>query len=476
MEQNLLKNNMYGRVEIVEPPRIVHHITPVKDALVRKEAGLLNFGGLSTLGIGKVGDDEYRSYLSFNIKEVPIERNIDEATLVLSSITETTEEFVLEIYETDNIWAEHTIRWDYKPEELYNHVATHTVYPGNRKIEIDLKEYFNEWYQSREERSFVIIAKYQSKHASILDLGSRESFNPPILRVAYYEIPPNAGVTHLNASSIIKINEKDELDAHVNIESQFVANDLPAMTLFPKKEHDTEIPARTHIILRGLGEADAYAYFEAKHRDTEIDVYNYLRAYGFKDIDMNAIFEKKERLSEIDIGMILRAHGNLDLESNLVFVKKENANDLKAVAYLKGYNESTLEAKALFENKEKSDDLDVSVRLRAYEASDLETFLVLEEKERESELETDLFLRAYGETMLDADAFLPVKHKAAELDIHAIFEEKENILELPANAIVRIRWADELESKVTIAYRGSSEIESTVKIAEPNNGSYAFII
>ncbi|MCY7866137.1 DNRLRE domain-containing protein [Bacillus spizizenii] len=426
-------NRFFAKMDVVPPPYITHELEPVKDSLVRRSAPHVNYGNSSSLAIGRTDtkEEEFQTYMGYSLESVPVDEEIDDAKLVLS-LLDPVKDLEVFIYETSDDWMEKTIRWENK-KELGSLIYQGTVSTDkDKKLEIVLTEYVTDWYLGdREPRSMVIVV--QDSEGDPIYFGSRESYNPPLLKVSYYKIPPNAGVYYLDADAVIAVRDDDTLKAEVDIDSDFKANDMDAEAEFEPKNGDTEIDADVLVSISELSELLSDTEFEAKYLETDMDVDMYLRSFEVRDLDAFADIEQKADVSELIVDMVIAVHDETEMDADFEFENKYVGHHLDTELLLRAYGLSEIRASALFDNK--------------YQGN---------------QINADVEIRSYGDLEMDADAQFEAKTGDIEIDASAEFFEKEAFDLLRVNLLLAIRWAAELEVEVDVQSNGSK--------------SYAFIL
>jgi len=426
-------NRFFGTMDIVPPPYITHDLEPLKDSLVRKKAPIVNYGDSSSLTIGQseAEREEFETYMGFSLESVPVEEEIDDARLVLS-LKESYGPLTVKVFEADDDWFERTVRWENRPE-IGEQIYQETVTPNkNRQLELDLTSYVTDWYLGGgEQRSFAVVLETETDE--IVYFSSKESSFPPLLKVSYYKIPPNAGVYYMDADVLVSLRDHSELNAYADIVSQFVVGELPVDIEFPAKPGDLEMDADVLVSVVDISDLLVDLDFEAKHQVLEMDADIYVRGFSYWDIDAQALMEKKQLDSELDVDLVIKIHDQSELEADLEI-----------------------------EIKWMEDELDVDMLLRAYGFSDIDADVGFENKYNGHQIDADVEIRSYGDSDMLAEVEFVAKTGDIEIPADAEFFVKEAFDELRSNMILSIRWASELDV----------DLEVEVK----RKGTYAFFL
>ncbi len=167
---------MRGFIDIVQPPKKVKRVYPVKDSVVRQSAPTINYGNSQQMLAGEVAEGKFISYLGFDL-QLPDNIDIESIKLVLYKQYDTSKRFLMGLYETSNDWEEYDITWDFRPlEEIY--VTQFSVPIKSEKVEVDLTDFG--WVDGK--KSFIIRPRNYNM-SELTAFGTRESLNPPYIEV-----------------------------------------------------------------------------------------------------------------------------------------------------------------------------------------------------------------------------------------------------------------------------------------------------
>ncbi|SNS21415.1 hypothetical protein SAMN05446037_100655 [Anaerovirgula multivorans] len=484
-------NAMYGKVGVVPPPYITDQLSPIKDSLVREFAPHINYGSASSLVAGQAGEGKFKSYLGFSLENLPEDIEVENAKLILTIVSDIESVFDLGLYETSDNWEELTVKWNYMPNEGSN-ITSRMTHLGGGKIEIDLTEYVKEWYNTKENRSFV-IRPINYEESTPAYFGSRESSTPPVLEVSYFKFSDNVGIYHLDTEVTLRATDSSNLDAEVDILSDFNVSDMDAEVEFSAKEDSSDVDADVLVAVTDVAELDTEVEFIATAGGAELDVEVDILLPDYNDIDAEVTISQLSGISEMDAEVVLRVYSDSDLDVEVNLAAKELVSDLDAEVTIGAVALSDLDSEVVFELKELAAELDAEVTLCVYSDSDLDVEVELIATPGEAELDTELYLRVYNFADLDAEVTFEAKESSSEIDAEVSikaygdsdldtevgFESKEGSSKIEAEAeLIATDSFDDLDVEIILRQFWAEELGAEVYLEASIDlgGDYAFII
>ena len=501
-------NVLYGTVDVVEPPLRKHYLTPTKDSLVREHAPHMNYGTSSTLVSGKADEGRFSTYMGFDLDQVPPEQEIESATLRMEVISGTASDFFLSIFNTSNKWSETAIRWDNRPvteERLSRFVA-----PKERGvIEIDLMDFFQEWYDEGGERSLVIQPANYDVSETIY-FWSRESNDPPVLEVTYYEIPGIPGSSRLDSEVTIAVKRDNSLPSTVDVSSNWLGNDLDLSIELESKSGLAEIDAGLVVAIRESEEISLQVELESKHHETEIT--SEIIVPHASSINASVETESKYGTDSIESSVSIMLRDSSGIDSTVDVTEKEAVDFILSSVTVRSPESSDLISEFVIENKGRFSEIGMGLYIKQSEIEEIDSHVELLEKESFTEINATADIREHSfmvssitleekhdyydidmainiKEYVETDARVELVEKNEQTDISGSIElnEKEGHTAILSGLIVRIPWADELDSivDVTRAFELNAHIQLENKYGDSyvnasifidDGGDYAFIM
>jgi hypothetical protein len=221
-------NLMTVNVTILEPPREIEYLSPIKDALIRSENPLVNYGFEQDLIIGNSGIPEVmRTLMQWDISSIPDDMTIEKAEILLHHATSFSTEFAMEVFGVDASWEEGTVNWEIQPGVTVKLSEANSGI-GYTTISIDITDAFTDWYRDTVVNNGVMIKSKIESAYDIVRYFSREGDIPPTLKVTYYDplIRLTIGRSYLDASIISKAFGYNDLSCSVTPKSYDVVDDM----------------------------------------------------------------------------------------------------------------------------------------------------------------------------------------------------------------------------------------------------------
>jgi len=225
-----IKNKMFGTVDIVKTQKITQIIPCLKDAFVRSDQPVLNYGKEKDLLVGYSSsfDGIFRTFMDFNLLRLQKGLIITKATIKATRIS--TDNFIpnLEVYECLNSFDENDITWDNQPPmgTLLETFQGGTSL-GQKYIYCDVTNSIIDWYEGNRFQTGFVFKSSDETYNQYGRTYSRESSFTPILEVEYFNPnPPSYGSAILNSKISVKIPAKNELNCTIIVPEYDFNNDL----------------------------------------------------------------------------------------------------------------------------------------------------------------------------------------------------------------------------------------------------------
>ncbi len=222
-------NRMEGQYDVFGRPRIIKKFIPVRDAFVKEDVPVFNYGRAEILRIGTDSQgNRHRSFLLFDIEDMEPDLFIVNAKLKLKIVNPDYTTDLIEISTSNNKFDEYGITWANQPtRDLFVDIIE--TYPNREEIEVDITDTFMKWYQDLRENNGIILKEFEDVFGKEIAFYSRESGeNSPVLEVEYLD--PNFFIPLKNEIDIyfdVWKRKENRIPIYFDIQSFYRKNDLP---------------------------------------------------------------------------------------------------------------------------------------------------------------------------------------------------------------------------------------------------------
>lgn len=236
-------NRMWALYEVQEPPKLLDVRNPVKDSFTREnpEYQSINYGGNSSLAVGKTADDSYVSYIQFDFSEWNSSYVIIDSKLRLHYSGVIPQNAKLTLSTLSESWSEYGITYLNKPSPVDLMVDEHVNYPNESYIEFEFTDVVVRWIRQIVENRGLQINLINEKDM-YLNFRARESNRPPELLTTYYDARVySAGRSQTLAEIFVWQVGGSEILAEIEVDSVLSNGDMPVEIY----AHRYEVPVDT---------------------------------------------------------------------------------------------------------------------------------------------------------------------------------------------------------------------------------------
>lgn len=230
-------SKMEGEIVLGRPPVLINVYSPVKDAYVNEGVPTLNYGKASILKIGlDTNGKRYRTFMDFNITDIPRNMYIAEATLEITSYDDKDFEH-LELSSALKEYEEYGLTWA-------NQVARDKII-SIEELDKNTKVYkfnvtdivANEWYGKDFLNHGFILKAYDETKQQVKEFLSKESSYSPKLTVKYIDTTTyESGGAKIDAKVHVRENHSGQMGGKVEVHRYDGFNLLPAKVHVLNKE------------------------------------------------------------------------------------------------------------------------------------------------------------------------------------------------------------------------------------------------
>lgn len=496
---------MRGFVDIVQPPKKVKKIYPIKDSVVRQSAPTINYGNSQQMLAGEVAEGKFISYLGFDL-QLPDNIDIESIKLVLYKQYDTSKRFLMGLYETSNDWEEYDITWDFRPlEEIY--VTQFSVPIKSEKVEVDLTDFG--WVDGK--KSFIIRPRNYNM-SELTAFGTRESLNPPYIEVTYYEIVDNANSYSIDSSISVRRKSDRQISANIDVQSDHTYSDLDGVLEITEKYDEVSIGgtitvAETrHVALDGvlsiqkkpqeeeIGSFIVVPYrtflesnIELERKDTKDYLNSSVEIRAFDQQNLNGALNIENKIRDIDLNssIIVKRINSEDLVSSLVIETKCIDTDIESSVVVGRRVNEYLDSSLSLEKKDKKVDLNSIITIQQNDEISLDSLIEIPRYDNNIDIESNLFILYRSD--IDSSIEVPKVDSKNEIDVSIEIPQYVEETSIDSNINVRVFWVDELQSSINVERKFEIDGNLVIKKKDDKNeleaqmyvnigGSYVFIM
>ena len=144
-----------------------------------------NLGGLDHLMVGWNDGGVYRSYLLFNVSNLPANVQIDSAQLLLTPMNSDNQALTMVANVVQQQWDESSITWNAQPINTWQAGAANWNPNQGGQIAVDITPAVQNWYACGGSTNNGIELSADLSVGSYVAFASRKSSDPPILDIKY---------------------------------------------------------------------------------------------------------------------------------------------------------------------------------------------------------------------------------------------------------------------------------------------------
>lgn len=444
------KNKMFGRFDIIERPVDVYELTVTKDSTIREQIPTLNYGQDIAMLVGNSDGEKFRSILSFDLSSLPVGLNFNDfkyAKIHLkNNFIRNTVNVSLFVSEQD--WSEKDVTWSNQPRSGLK-IGDYSISPDAEETVLDISSFFQKWLNGDIPNYGLFIFASDENNSPIVQFGTKESPTPPVLKVGYYKVIPNGGISKLPVSITVRATDFSNLKSKIHVNSQNRSENLPSLLVIHKNKQTAEILSSLTVKVLRESKMASKLLIETKQNDS--------------------ILSSKITVKE-----------NADLFSNLVIENKNARTTLSSTITVRVKGSNLLASTFAIEKKEVKQLLASQMRVKFRE--NLPSTLEITKKRDFSNLRASISVT--GHSLLASKIIIPfkkelkskiyVRHKS---EIRATLQVNSQFL----NAQLKVRGFSEsnLKSSITVRVKRISDLHSRiilVNAGEESNFGFIFII
>lgn len=472
-------NRMWALYEVQEPPVLKAVLNPSKDTFSRSGSShqYINYGSNNTIAVGKHQDEEYISFLEFNLSNWHPQFTVIDAKIRLHYSGIVPDGTILELFSVDEEWSERGLT--HLNEPSYNSIIVNDYinYKDNSYIEIPITDELNAWINRPDlNNGFAIKASNGTVNGTI-DFRSRETHNPPELVVSYYDtrIYSN-GRSQTHAEIFVYSVGENETLAEIEVHSVFgysdmltelyvhryevpVPNDVETEITVSRLKTNSEITISLRDNSEVSSEVSVRSGYMSSTVDTEILVskpYQYVELYVKHQLDLDAEIMIQRRESVDILAEVTTSRKKVDTE---IYVKY--TSNILAEIQIQTFGESntlaeitvtrdTIQSEVYVKHR---DDILSDITVQRYgESNTLAEITVTR-----NQIETELHIRAIKSSDINTE----IQPRVIGEDdlLSEITVTREEVF-----ADITVTYYKDIESEIYVKYRDDLLTELTVTV------------
>lgn len=390
-------NRMFGKFELLPPPRVEKLISSTEDSTTRGREDLMtiNYGDSKRMMISD-GVEHLESFVKFGDLEshfvnVAI---LEKASLRLYYAGNLIDGTNIEVHLPNTKWNEYGITHANKPSSTELIADSYTINRNKRYIEFDIMSLVNRWVNGQTSNLGVII---KSNSSEAVSFSTREGEAAPSLDIRYITNQVySLGRAELESTMFIwGVNQpEDDLKATLEVHSDWGFEYLESQLYV----HQVDVPLDEDITATMvINKPDQHSSLVVAVRENDDSMYGHISVWGYGGIDgeKQAILDVNKR----DLPSFLLVDPNAFLES-IITVKGNVDVDLESTLTV------TREAIAGFiaAKVSRTEDQDGFINVRLRNHSDIDSFLTVSKESLNGRLTVG---RAFGESEIEAIVEVP---------------------------------------------------------------------
>jgi len=485
LDSNVFLNpsgRMRGFVDIVQPPKKVLKIYPIKDSVVRQSAPTINYGDSQQMLAGESIEGKFISYLGFDIN-LPENIDIESIKLVLNKQYDTSIRFLMGLYETSDDWNEHDITWSFRPlDEKY--ITQFPIPIEGGRVEVDLTDF--DWRDGK--KSFIIRPRNYDL-SELTAFGTKESLHPPYIEVTYYEMINNVGSYSFESNITVRRNANRDISASIDVLSDYVYTELEGLLEISKKfiQEDLEsnisvamlrhseaggqielvgkpqqIEINTNIIVPYRTFIESTIGIEIKNREDDLDSILSIREYKEESFDGILNVEGKTEQSILDSSIIVRCDNDEDIYSILTIEKKYSDIELVSDVLIRRFDNHYIDSIIELERKDMESEVGSDLIVRRTDNSNLDSIVEIPRYDREINFDSNIYIKFRSD--IEGSIEIPKIDSQDSIDASLEIAKYYKDVDLRSSMTVRVFWVDELNSRINVERR--FEIDGSFIIEE----------
>lgn len=243
-------NRMVAIYEVQQPPIITDVINPTQDAFTREklEYQSINYGGYTSMVVGRSEDDIWRSFVQFDLQSIHPSYILTDAKFRLYYSGTVPYGIHLELFDANKAWLEYNITHLNRPTPIQLVTDQYTVNEKVGYVEFNVCNIVKDWTSLKQPNNgFIIRVSNETSNGQVI-FKTRESSLPPELLIDYYDSRIfSIGKSQQIAEIYIYKKQDSDVNTEIMVDSVFDISKQETEIYVHRKEVPLDMDILTEI-------------------------------------------------------------------------------------------------------------------------------------------------------------------------------------------------------------------------------------
>lgn len=437
------QNRMWALYEVQEPPKITEIINPIQDSFTREkfEYQTINYGKNNSLVVGKDNGDYFRTYIQFDLSNWNSSYVILDAKIRLYYSGVIPNGMELELFNLNKDWYELGITHLNRPAPTSLIVDEYVNNPQERYIEFTVTQTIFEWIANSNLNKGFLVRPKNELLSQLITFKSRESSNPPQLRIIYYDNRIYSSGRSQIYGEIFVWNAKDsDINSEITVSSVIGNSDIPSQIYI----HRYEVPVDNDIyaeitVNKPTVECEITVY---RSDESNIDGILYVRS-EIRSNKLNSEITISKPKTEAEIFIKYRN----GIDSEITVVRDEESVLLSEISISRPAIDGELFVKYL-------DEVEAEITIKALEDNDIVSEITVSKPITWAEIKVVIS----DENDIDSEIYIK-HHNDVNSEIYIRVEDDSNL-----ESEIYIKHIDSINAEITVRAIGEDNLDSEIYI------------
>ncbi|MFJ6207312.1 DNRLRE domain-containing protein [Lysinibacillus sp. NPDC092081] len=243
-------NRMVAIYEVQQPPIITEVFNPTQDAFTREklEYQSINYGGYTSMVVGRSEDDIWRSFVQFDLQAIHPSYILTDAKFRLYYSGTVPDGIHLELFDANKAWSEYNITHLNRPTPIQLVTDHFTVNEKVGYVEFNVFNIVKDWTSLKQSNhGFIIRVSNETSNGQVI-FKTRESLLPPELLIDYYDSRIfSIGKSQHIAEIYIYKRQNSDINTEITVDSVFGISKQETEIYVHRKEVPLDMDILTEI-------------------------------------------------------------------------------------------------------------------------------------------------------------------------------------------------------------------------------------
>lgn len=243
-------NRMVAIYEVQQPPIVTEMFNPTQDAFTREklEYQSINYGGYTSMVVGRSEDDIWRSFVQFDLQSIHPSYILTDAKFRLYYSGTVPNGIHLELFDANKAWSEYNITHLNRPIPIQLVTDEFIVNEKVGYLEFNVFNIVKNWTSLKQPNNgFIIRVSNETSNGQVI-FKTRESSLPPELLIDYYDSRIfSIGKSQHIAEIYIYKRQNSEISTEITVDSVFDTSKRETEIYVHRKEVPLDMDILTEI-------------------------------------------------------------------------------------------------------------------------------------------------------------------------------------------------------------------------------------